>query len=355
MRVDYQVRDHAVDGERHVLGRDQAADDALLTVATGELVAQFGNTVGSQCDAHQPAGIEALGDEHVVYVTPFSMADVHARLLAILPHHEGTMALLQEARRTGLADHHAGIVFSLARQEGLRNGQAIELQVVVLVTLLAPLDLVGAGSGNLDLLDLSTGVATALGGVGAHERRAAERTLYRGAVQDDRVLHVVALMGEHRDDVVLAAGAMDQIGRGHRLRADDRTLRVVQHVRTGVRAQAVVGGTQSEALLDHRRATGDPRSRVVLRVGDQACAHTQNELGVDLDVGVDEYVLRALLGAAQLVGILLIIGQRHFEAFLFPLAVRHLDAYAEVGLADVLLAEVEPLDVVGVDRSVVFG
>ena len=288
VRVDDEVRHHAVFGERHVLRLKEATNHALLTVAGRELVADFGHLVAAHDDAHQAAAVQGFGHVDVVHVAHFSMTNEHRGLTAFLGLQEGpTARLFEEAGRAGLADEHVA-----TGQVGFRDGQTVAFEVLVGRFGLEALDLLERGARLLDFFDLTAGEALSLRVVGAVEGRATEGTLNRPTVHDDGVLHVVAVQRHDGHDEVLTTGALVEARGAHRIGLGDRAVRVVQDVGAGVGSQSVVGAGQSEGLLHHRRTAGHARCGVVLRVRDERRADTEHQLWVNLTVGVLVAVLK---------------------------------------------------------------
>jgi hypothetical protein len=67
VRIDDEIRDDAVDGERHILLVDKTTDDTLLTVPASELIADFRDLLGPYSDATQQSGIEGFGYVYIVH------------------------------------------------------------------------------------------------------------------------------------------------------------------------------------------------------------------------------------------------------------------------------------------------
>src|SRR5437899_3030411 len=72
----------------------------------------------------------------------------------------------------------------------------------------------------------------------------------------------------------------------HGIRLDERLFRIMEEVAPRVRPQAIVARAEAQGLLRHPRAHRDARGRVVLRVRDHAGGDAEDDLRVDLDVGV---------------------------------------------------------------------
>ncbi len=118
------------------------------------------------------------------------------------------------------------------------------------------------------------------------ERRAAEAAVDRRPREDEGVLHVVPFVREDGDDEVLAGRPLGEVDVPHRLRAEQRRLRVVQQVAPGVGPPPVVHRLDAERLLGHRGAHRVPRGGVVLGVGDEPRADAEHQVRVDLEVRV---------------------------------------------------------------------
>ncbi len=215
------------------------------------------------------------------------------------------------------------------------------------------LDLVETGSGHFYALLLPAREAFVLGVVRAHERRACQSALDGCAIHDHSVLHIVAVLAHDGYDEVLAAWPFVEVGRLHRTGTHDGLLRVVHDVSACVGTESEVGTGQAQALLDHRRPAGDAGRRVVLWVWDQGSAHSQNELGVYLDVSVDEDGVILVLLPPESVDTLLIVIEGLTELLVDGIAVRQLDLDAQFSLGYLFLTEVQPLHLGGVDRPAV--
>ena len=69
----------------------------------------------------------------------------------------------------------------------------------------------------------------------------------------------------------------------------------------------------------------------MLGVGDKGSAHTQNELGVDLDVSVDEDGVVLVLFPLEDIGVLLVVVERPAELLINGIAVGELDLNPQFG------------------------
>jgi len=221
-------------------------DDALLSVAGRELVAEFRDALVAHAHLRELRAVLALHQRHRVHDAVLARAHRHGRLAALLraePAH--VLGFLEEPRRTRLPEQDRGFV-------DLRLGvdEAVLVEVAVGVLAASPAHVV---AGNLEAVLLAAGVAPLLALVGAEEVRAGERALHGALVHDERVLDVEPLVGHHGDDEVLARGPVvvaDLLGG---LGVHHRLLRIVQEVLAGVRPDAVVRRRQAQTLLHHPR------------------------------------------------------------------------------------------------------
>ena len=256
--------------------------------------------------------------------------------LAPLLRREEVGGLLEETRRARLADEHvAGAHGALGRDEAVLAEVAVGL---------GGAGALHVGRGDLEVVLLASGVPALLRDVRAEERRAAKAAVDGGAVHDERILHVVAVVRDDGDHEVLAAGAAVEVHVLHALRRRDGDLRVVHKVAARLLADAVVALAKAQRLLAHARAHRDARGRVVLGVGHDRGGDAQDDHGVDLDVRVE----LALLGVAQ------VLGDKRDEEVLLLLGVDVLDhALAhEVAPGGLALAK-EPDVVLGDGRAAV--
>src|SRR2546422_492429 len=278
MGIDDQVRDDALRGEGHVFLRSDEPDDALLPVARRELVAQLRDPEVAHLHLRELRAVLALRQHDRVDPTAFPVPHRDGRLAALLRSQEVRL-LFEEPRRTRLPDQDFA-----ALDEDLRRDEAIiRREVRVRQVRAGAPDVRGR---DLEVVFLTAGVAALLRAVRSHERRAPEATIDRGLVHDDRVLHVVPVVGHHRDDEILACGPLVEGHVLHRVRLDERLLRVVEQVAPGIRPQAVVAGSEAEGLLRHAGAHRDARGRVVLGIRDHSGGDPEDHHRVDLDVGV---------------------------------------------------------------------
>ena len=88
MGVDDKVRDHTVFCKGHVFLLNQASNDTFLSVARGELVANFGDFVAADHHAHETAGVKGFSDIDVVNPALLAVADKHGGLTSLLSHQE---------------------------------------------------------------------------------------------------------------------------------------------------------------------------------------------------------------------------------------------------------------------------
>jgi len=139
---------------------------------------------------------------------------------------------------------------------------------------------------DLDLVDLAAGVAPLLAVVGAEEVRASEAPVDGGLVDDQRIFNVKSLIGDDRDDEILACRPVVGTDRIGGLGEGERLLDVVEHVSPRVGAEFHVCRTEPERLLDHPGTHGDTRTGVVLGERNVRRTDTQDERGVDLEMRV---------------------------------------------------------------------
>ena len=69
----------------------------------------------------------------------------------------------------------------------------------------------------------------------------------------------------------------------------------------------------------------------MLGVGDKGSAHTKNELGVDLDVSVDEDGVVLVLFPLECINVLLVVVERPAELLIDGIAVGELDLDPQFG------------------------
>src|SRR3990170_736061 len=151
------------------------------------------------------------------------------------------------------------------------------------------------------------------------------------------------MVGHHADDEVLSRGPLVERHIRHRVRLDERLLRVVEEMAPRVRAGAVVARPEAEGLFRHPRAHRDARGRVVLGVRDEARGDAEDDHRVDLEMRRLSGDMR--LHAERLVALLALeLDLVLLRAHVHP---RHV-VPAQGTLA--LLAAAR--DVVGVDRDV---
>ena len=250
-RVEDDVDRRAVRQERHVLGRQDLGDDALVAVAAGHLVADADLALLGDRHPDQPvdAGLE------VVVVLATELADLDD--LAALAVGQAQRAVLHLA---GLLTEDRPQEALLGGQLGLALGRDLADQDVARAHLGADVDdalLVEVLEGLLadvrdvagDLLGPELGVARlhlVLLDVDAGEQVVA----HEAVADDDRVLVVAALPAHERDEDVAAEGQLAELGRagvGQRLAVghpvadvDDRAL---------VDARALVAAHELEELV----------------------------------------------------------------------------------------------------------
>src|SRR2546426_431912 len=278
MGIDDQVRDDALRGEGHVFLRSDEPDDALLPVARRELVAQLRDPEVAHLHLRELRAVLALRQHDRVDPTAFPVPHRDGRLAALLRSQEVRL-LFEEPRRTRLPDQDFA-----ALDEDLRRDEAIiRREVRVRQVRAGALDVRGR---DLEVVFLTAGVAALLRAVRSHERRAPEAAIDRGLVHDERVFHVVPVVGHHRDDEILARGTLVEGHVLHRVRLHERLLRVVEQVAPGIRPQTVVARSEAQGLLGHPGAHRDARGRVVLRIRHDAGGDPEDHHRVDLDVGV---------------------------------------------------------------------
>src|SRR3989441_537519 len=334
MGIDDRVGDDAWGGEGHVFVRREKADDALLAVTGRELVAELRDPEVAHLDLRELRAVLALRQHDGVDPAALPVPHRDGRLAAFLRRQEVRL-LLEEARGTRLPDQDlASLDEDLGRDEAVIRGQVRVRQVRAR----SP----DVGGRDLEMVLLAAGVAALLRAVCPHERRPAETAVDRGLVHDDRVFHVVPVVGHHRDDEILARGSLVERDVLHRVRLHERLLRVVEQMASGVRTQSVVARSEAEGLLRHPGAHRDARGRVVLRIRDHARGDPEDDHRVDLDVGV---LLRDRgLDLERLVAV------RALE-FRFLVAAPHVRPRDIVPAQRMLALLAAARDVVGVDRD----
>jgi hypothetical protein len=167
-------------------------------VAGRKLVADFRNTEITGSDLHEARTVLALGDDHRIYDTMLIAPHRNGSVAAFLDRDQFPGRLLKEPGRGGLS--YQDILF---RDHGLGVDDP------VLVKVLVGLGTMGTGNvlfGDLDPVDLATGIAAFLAFIGPEEVRPAKAALDRGLVEDERIFDIVTFVGEDGDNEILAGG-----------------------------------------------------------------------------------------------------------------------------------------------------
>ena len=115
-------------------------------------------------------------------------------------------------------------------------------------------------------------------------RGAEQAALQRALVEQDGVLHVVAVVTHDGHDGVLAVGVLLVVDVLHVAAFDQRHLPVVQHHPHLVNARREIGGIQRHRLLALTARKVVARRRVVLRKHDLVAHDAENERRVDFHV-----------------------------------------------------------------------
>ncbi len=229
-------------------------------------------------DFHEAGTVLALGDDDRVDNAVLVAAHRDGGVAALLDRNQFTGRFLEEPRRGGLADQHI-----LLCDNGLGVDHAVFVKVLV------GLGTVGTGNvlfGDFDPVDLAAGIPALFAFVGPEEVGTAEAALDRGLVEDERIFNIVAFVREDGDDEVLACRPVVGSDQFRGLGVGERFLHVVEQVAAGVGAELHVRRAETERLLDHACAHRDTRTRIVLGERDVCRTDTEDQGGVDLEVGV---------------------------------------------------------------------
>ena len=101
---------------------------------------------------------------------------------------------------------------------------------------------------------------------GVKYRRMEQTSIDATSIHNNRILLIVARVCHYRHDHLLPRWDVVQPNQLHQFRIDQRTRRIVQHVRCLVHALVVVCHIHAHRLLTHGALIRQPRRLVVLRV-----------------------------------------------------------------------------------------
>ena len=79
-------------------------------------------------------------------------------------------------------------------------------------------------------------------------------------------------------------------------------------------------------------------------IGDKGCTDTEDELWVNLDVGVDQHITGLLLLASEFIQFLLVIVEWYLELLLKSGTIRHDNLDRQFCVGNPFLTHVQPLD-----------
>mmetsp|Transcript_4949 Transcript_4949/g.16533 ORF Transcript_4949/g.16533 Transcript_4949/m.16533 type:complete len:518 (-) Transcript_4949:1943-3496(-) len=280
------VRHDAVVAEGHVLLAHDEAADALLPVARGELVAELGRPRGPHADLDDEVLILVGGDHDAVDV----------RVVVLRP-------LVRDRRRAELARGGVGplelrrVGRDLLVDEHVPGGQALAhgadaVVVEHLVALVRP-RLRGPLHGRRPH-DAVRGLVWVLlegRGVLAHHHAPPKSAVEGRAVEDERVLDVVARVGHDGYDGIVPGGELGEANHVDGARLDQGLVRVHEEVQDGVDALRLVAGHGAHGLLAHGGLVGVARGLVVVREGDDGGADAEDGGRVDLRVRVAHHAI----------------------------------------------------------------
>ena len=299
-RVEDDVDRRAVRQERHVLGRQDLGDDALVAVAAGHLVADA--DLALLGDGHPDQAVDARLEVVVELAT--ELADLDD--LAALAVGQAQRAVLHLARlltedrpQEALLGGQLGLALGrdLADQDVARADLGADVDDALLVEVLERL-LADVRDVAGDLLGPELGVARlhlVLLDVDAGEQVVADEAI----ADDDRVLVVAALPAHERDEDVPAEGQLALLGRarvGDRLAVGDPGADVDDRALVDARALVAADELQELVLvelagvgLDVDPLGGDARDEAAAP-GDEDLARVAG--GALLHAGPDDRRLR---------------------------------------------------------------
>ena len=265
VRVDNHVGNDSFTGERQIFLAISQATSSFLSVTTGKLVTDLRRLDSSHFDLDQSVHLFVGSQNDLINIAFLRVLQRHRpiflRLSVQLLLRPLVKLLLRD--RCHLADND---IVTTDLCAGADDSIAVKL---IIGAMLAP-----RGLERIRDAELFTWRKDFL--IGTVEDRSEESAIDRTLIQHDRIFLIVTRVGRNGNDRVTAGSQLFESKVLHRLRGDQRLLRVVEHVSQGVHSHLVVRGVHTHSLLAHRTLISVTGRLVMIREGDDGGTDSKN-------------------------------------------------------------------------------